>query len=160
MEKIMRVAKPISSTTMIIAVGAVIFFFLFLQFRGMSYETATLAMGGELFMARVADSAPKRAQGLSGTDHLEKNEAMLFIMPTVGTFAFWMKDMQYPLDIVWVREGKIIDIATRVPPVTPGISEEQVPRYTSRLPIDAVVEVVAGTVDRLGLKIGDEIKIK
>ena len=84
---------------------------------------------------------------------------MIFIMPAAGTYAFWMKDMQFPLDIIWLREGKIIDIASRVPPVAPGTPDEQMPRYAARLPIDAVVEVVAGTVDRLGVKIGDEVKI-
>ncbi len=122
------------------------------------YSVATVRMGGQEFSARVASSGAQREKGLSGTDSLGKNEAMVFKFDSARQYVFWMKDMNYALDIIWVQNGKIIDIAPRVPPGI-GLQDVDLPKYAPRLPASRVVEVVAGTADRLGIKIGDAVQI-
>lgn len=122
------------------------------------YPHTELIIGGETFDARVAGTAHRREKGLGGTDGLARNEAMLFVFPVPQRYTFWMKDVDYSIDIIWVKDGKIIDIAPRVAPQF-NILESDLPRYTPRLPADRVVEVISGTADRLGLKIGDPIII-
>ncbi len=125
---------------------------------GHLYSSVVVLLGGENFTARVADTPTKRMKGLGGTAPLGKNDAMLFIFPDKGIQTFWMKDLSYPIDIIWFADGEIVDIAPRVAP--PQSSDEKVLRlYKPRLPVDRVLEVPAGTADRLGLKIGDKIMV-
>ncbi len=136
-----------------------IFALLGLFFYSYFYTHAILSIQGEKFDARIADTNTRRMRGLSGTSALGKNEAMLFVFNTPSQESFWMKDMNYALDIIWLRDKKIIDIAARVSPGAQK-NDSELPLYTPRLPADQVVEVIAGTVDRLNLKIGDTILVE
>lgn len=147
---------PEGFTKWFLIAAAVVAAALFVWVR--MYSTVTVEMGGEKFITKIADSNFKRAKGLGGSSPLQKNEAMLFIFQEKGIRSFWMKGMTYPIDIIWFTDGAIVDIAPRVPPPTTEI-EAELPTYIPRLPVDRVIEVPAGTADRLHLKIGDQIKI-
>src|SRR3989338_1992570 len=123
------------------------------------YTTTMVRMGGEEFVARVADTEQKRATGLSGSQPLERTEAMLFVFHATDQHVFWMKGLTYPLDVIWILNGQIVDIAPRVPPPPVETLDRDLPRYAPRLPVDRVLEVAAGTADRLGLRIGDQVQI-
>ena len=56
------------------------------------------------YRVRIADSPAERAQGLSGTAPLPQGEGMLFIFERAGMYGFWMKDMNYPIDIIWLND--------------------------------------------------------
>ncbi|MCX6781462.1 MAG: DUF192 domain-containing protein [Candidatus Magasanikbacteria bacterium] len=120
------------------------------------YSYAQVTLGGEQFRARVADTVYKRTHGLGGTSVLVGHDAMLFVFPVKDRYSFWMKDVSYPIDIVWFADGKIIDVASRVPPVPTDVSIS-LPTYKPRLAADRVVELPSGTAERLQLKIGDPI---
>jgi uncharacterized membrane protein (UPF0127 family) len=66
-----------------------------------------------------------------------------------------MKDMRFPLDILWVREGRIVKIERDAPPLKPGASE---PVYTASA--DLVLEVPAGFAARAGIRVGDRVKLR
>jgi uncharacterized membrane protein (UPF0127 family) len=68
---------------------------------------------------RVADTAEKQQHGLSNTDSLATNQGMLFVFPQDGKYAFWMKDMKYALDILWLNaNGRIVHIEQNVKPAS------------------------------------------
>ena len=69
-----------------------------------------------------------------------------------------MRDMHFPLDIIWLDGNKIIDIAPNLPP-EPGLAEEQLTIYRSRAASTLVLELPAGFMERTSLKIGDVIEI-
>ncbi len=54
----------------------------------------------------VSDTEGLRTKGLSDTKELKDNEAMLFIFSVPSKYGFWMKDMSYPIDIIWLDEDK------------------------------------------------------
>src|SRR3990167_3839192 len=62
----------------------------------------------------IADTSEKRAQGLSNRDSLPEDHGMLFIFDTYQKSAFWMKDMRFPIDIIWIRDDIIVDITKNV----------------------------------------------
>ncbi len=65
----------------------------------------------------IADTDALRVQGLSAKDSLPKDTAMLFIFDTSDTYGFWMKDMKFSIDILWLDEkGKIISIEKNLAP--------------------------------------------
>lgn len=107
----------------------------------------------------AADTQAKRNKGLSGRQSLADNEGMLFIFPAVDKYSFWMKGLNFPLDFVWIREEKVVDLIENVPPPDPGQKNESLPIYQPKEAIDKVLELQAGTVQRLNIKVGDTIKI-
>lgn len=77
----------------------------------------------------VADDSEERRQGLSGTDSLGELEGKLFIFETADTHGFWMKDMLYPIDILWIDEDlTIVHIAESATPDSyPTVFKPSVP---------------------------------
>ncbi len=99
----------------------------------------------------VASTAQTREKGLSGRDGLEPGQGMLFIFLRPDKYTFWMKDMKFPIDILWIRDSELVDISTDVPVPVPG---EELPHYFPMTPADKVLEVPAGFARANGLKTG------
>lgn len=106
-------------------------------------------------LVRVADTEQEREIGLSGISKMNQNEGMLFIFPQMGIYPFWMKDMQFPLDIIWIDdEMRIIDIHENIYP-------ESYPKtFISRSPARYVLEMNAGSVLQNGFSLGQIVIIK
>src|ERR1700744_2057454 len=100
---------------------------------------ADTAFGQLEIPVAIADTAAKQQQGLSDTPSLPANDGMLFAFDTPGKIGFWMKDMNYSLDFVWLDNSmKIVAIDTDVTPATyPKI-------YYPPQDISYVLEVNAG----------------
>lgn len=111
-----------------------------------------IKINGNIFSAEVAATSEKRALGLSGRRELCSNCAMLFVFEKPGNASFWMKDMLFDLDIVWIAGDEIVDIDKNV-------SYKRGTEETIRplIPIDKVLEIGAGESDRLNLKVGDRV---
>jgi uncharacterized protein len=69
--------------------------------------------------AIVASTSPARERGLSGTPSMPKDSGMLFVFPTAGVYGFWMKDMAFAIDMVWIDADKNVSgVALGVSPET------------------------------------------
>lgn len=99
----------------------------------------------------VADTHATREKGLSGRAPLASDEGMLFIFEQEDRYAFWMKDMRFAIDIIWIKDGAIADITTDVAPSPPGAD---LPLFFPRVPVDTVLEVPAGFAKAHGLRTG------
>ncbi len=99
----------------------------------------------------IADTEPKRMQGLMFREHMNENQGMLFIFPREDYQAFWMKNTVISLDMIFVNKKKeIINIHKNTTP----FSEQT---YPSTAPAIYVIEVVAGFTDKYDIKPGDKI---
>lgn len=104
----------------------------------------------------VADGEAERKQGLSGRENLEENSGMLFVFPEpTESAAFWMKDMSFPIDIIWVDNGKVIRVDKNIMP-EPGVPDERLLLYTPKAKVKYVLEVNAGFSDKNQIMVGDE----
>ncbi len=122
--------------------------------KPVSYRTAAVMIGTTSLTARVADTAVLRTRGLSGTERLLPNEAMLFIFEESGLYSFWMKEMKYPIDMIWLDDTKhIVYIKKNATPES--FPEEFAPPTPARY----VLEVVAGFSDEHKLGVGDTVFI-
>lgn len=100
----------------------------------------------------VADTPFKQAQGLSGKHGLKDDEGMLFVFDTVGIQSFWMKDMLFPIDIIWIDEE------FRVVSVDKNLSPDTYPAtFSSPSPVRYVLEVNSGFSVRNNVKNGDKL---
>lgn len=116
---------------------------------------STLRIKDHEFRIEIADSAAEQAQGLSGRTLLDKDAGMLFLMSSRDQHVFWMKDMQFPLDIIWIDGDTIADISADVPvPLT----ETYIPRIQPKSPVDRVLEINAGEAKRRGINSGDKVE--
>ncbi len=117
------------------------------------YETHSIMIQGKEYRVFVADTPELRGHGLSGKTDLPTGFGMEFVFETPGPYGFWMKDMKFPLDIIWVRDGVVVDVWERAPvPVGADI-----PSYTPQREADRVYEFPAGFVGENGLKVGMSI---
>ncbi|OHA59255.1 MAG: hypothetical protein A2589_03535 [Candidatus Vogelbacteria bacterium RIFOXYD1_FULL_46_19] len=94
------------------------------------------------------------AAGLSGWPNLPADEGMLFIFPEFSKPAFWMPDMNFPIDMVWIRDGEIVGITANV---SNEFDQANPDFYYPPEPINYVLEVNAGFMARSGLTVGDQL---
>ncbi len=104
------------------------------------------------FEVEIADDATERAEGLMYRETMADNAGMLFLYPEPQQVQFWMKNTPMSLDIVFVRaDGTIARIAERTTP----FSEDMIP---SGEKVRAVLEVKAGMMHQLGVRVGDRLR--
>jgi uncharacterized protein len=119
----------------------------------------TLAVKDTKLSVQVMTTLADKAQGLSGRDKTENNQGMLFDFGTGAAEipTFWMKDMKFNLDFIWIKNGKIIGITPNAAaPASPG---EKLSLYNPPSPIDQVLEVNAGWAETNNIKTGDEVRL-
>lgn len=112
-------------------------------------------IGRALFHTEIVSDPASRTQGLSGRAGLSENGGMLFLFPEPGIYSFWMKDMQFPIDILWIENGKVVFIAEDVRP--PRDSQEFPTVVSPHQAADMVLEVSAGSVQRFGITVGASV---
>lgn len=116
-------------------------------------EMWSVFVGGKRYTVEVVNSKWEMVQGLSGRNSLSDSEGMLFAFDKPGKYGFWMKNMQFPIDIIWISENlTIIWIEKSVSPDTYPKS------FVPESPAKYVLEISAGQVESNNIKIGDFIQ--
>lgn len=119
----------------------------------------TIKIGDQILKVEMMDTDAKRAQGLSGRKSLPKDQGLLFLFPSKAQYAFWMKDMHFPIDMIWIDGDTVVDITRNVPPPSPGTADYLLPKYQPKVPVDKVLEVVSTQEDAKDISIGDRLII-
>lgn len=96
-------------------------------------------------------------RGLSDRDEIG-SEGMLFILENEQKIAFWMKDMRFSLDMIWIKDGKVIEISRDIP-IPEGGKDQMLTLYSPKDSVEQVLEVKAGDSKRLGISVGDEVTL-
>lgn len=97
-------------------------------------------------------------QGLSGRSVVPA-DGLLFVMPERSVPRFWMKEMLFNLDIVWIDGMTIVDITNNVPAPDPKTPFSELPVYSPNQPVTAVLEIPAGQAQQYNLQIGDILEM-
>jgi len=127
------------------------------QIKGSKIEYSQIQIKGKKIKAEVADNLEERMKGLSGREGMGENEGMLFVFEKPDIYPFWMKDMKFAIDIIWLKNKKIVELVQDAqPPTVVG----QVQNYMPKAAADLVLELPAGFCAENNVKIGDEIIIK
>lgn len=109
-----------------------------------------LSIKGTYLSADVANTEQEKITGLSNRPSLGSNEGMLFIYDPPAQPSFWMKDMLFPIDIMWIDSRKaVIGIEHSVSPETYPMS------FQPPAPVKYVLEVRAGFSKERGISPGD-----
>ena len=110
---------------------------------------------GEKIPVEVADTLKKRSLGLGKRPSLKKGWGMLFVFEKRKPHRFWMKDMQFPLDIIWLDNHRIVHIIHNAKPAN---HKEEPELMTSPVPANFVLEIAAGRASKLRLKAGQRME--
>lgn len=117
-------------------------------------------IGNTSLKVKVASTPEKRAKGLSGVDNLSENSGMLFVFDTGDVSpTFWMKDMKISLDMIWINDGKIVQIDKNVEAPQPNIPDSKLKLLRPQSRVDYVLEVNGGFSDENNIEVGDSITI-
>lgn len=115
-------------------------------------------MGEVTFSVDLADTPDKRTRGLSGRPSLDAYTGMLFVFDSESRVTFWMKEMEFPLDFVWIgSDCSVADISQDVPEPPPGMNLSALPRYQPSVPVQYVLEINAGVIEAAGISKGDPV---
>ena len=120
--------------------------------------TVTTA-SGKIVRVRVATTPKQRELGLSYFESLQNDEGMLFVFENSGRYPFWMKGMNFPLDIIWLKSAAqgyygIVHVAKNAQPSSyPDVIDPKVDA-------DAVLEIPGGLSDSFGIKEGSVLQIQ
>ncbi|MFA6007078.1 MAG: DUF192 domain-containing protein [Candidatus Shapirobacteria bacterium] len=110
------------------------------------------------YILEIANNSYLQAKGLSNRSELCSNCGMLFVFNGETIRYFWMKDTLISLDMIFVTQsGQVTDIFTAKP--EPNVPDLQLKLYQSSQAVKYVIELNAGTAQKIKLKIGDSIKI-
>jgi uncharacterized membrane protein (UPF0127 family) len=117
-------------------------------------QVVRVRVGRLTVKARVAADVASRARGLGGVRRLDPGWGMLFVFRRPEGMVFWMKGMLIPIDIIFIRGGRVVKVFLKVPP--PGPAGRVV---TTGRPViaDTVLEVGAGSA--AGVRLGDPVRI-
>ena len=139
---------------LIIIVFVLVFVFLLLNKKNIPInDIQYVKIAGQTIKVDLALTPKTQEQGLSGRTELKENEGMLFVFNKPSQYSFWMKDMNFPIDIIWLGEDlRIVYIEKEAKP------ESYPNAFTPDQKAKFVLEVMSGFSEKNNLKEGDIVK--
>ena len=119
-------------------------------------STQYITVENLMYAVEVVDTPDSITQGLSGREQIG-SQGMLFLFGRSQQANFWMKDMKFNLDLVWINDEKIVGITNNVLHPKPNTPDSQLPTYFSPQVVDMVLEVPAGFAQEEGWQTGNQI---
>jgi len=117
-----------------------------------------VTIGTHVFNVEVAKSEKTKQVGLTKATGIKNDEGMLFAFDTYGLYGFWMKNMKFPVDIIFISDGQIVSTAQDAPLVIASNSSPVV--YRPDGVADKILEINAGLVKKYNINAGDNVKIE
>ena len=121
-------------------------------------DLPALRIGESRLSVEIADTPALQIHGLSGREFLPDNSGMLFKFSGPGQPNFWMKEMRFDLDFIWLADGRVVEITHNVP-IEPGVSDTDLKLYAPARPVDSMVEVNSGWANNHNIKVGDSVRL-
>ncbi|WP_199755979.1 DUF192 domain-containing protein [Chroococcidiopsis cubana] len=115
----------------------------------------TFPSSGSTLQLEIAQSDRDRATGLMYRRSLPRNAGMLFPLPHPYIPKIWMKHVNFPLDIIFIKQGKVESIVHNAPPCL----NFHCPLYSPAVSIDAVLELPGGRAEELKLRVGSKVAL-
>jgi len=116
-------------------------------------EPSVVIINDNILNIEVAKTVIAKSKGLSGRENLCSGCGMLFEFSDYQTRNFWMKEMNFSLDIIWIKDDQVIGYDENVQPITNG----EITRVRSPEPVNYVLEVNAGWVANHQIRAGDTV---
>lgn len=146
--------KTISVVTAFLGLAVIVVYFIFGRSRPAVFKVARI--GEARVNAEVVESLPAQQRGLSGRESLAPDGGMLFVYPDKDIRHFWMPNMNFALDVLWIADGVVVGWQENIPFQS---TDGSIPRFQSNVPVDMVLEINSGWIAQNKAKIGDKVDI-
>jgi len=120
-------------------------------------KTPIVTINDHNFKVAVAASQKEQEIGLSETKSLQQDQGMIFLFQKPDYYSFWMRNMKFPIDIIYISNDTVVTIKNDVQ--TPKNNNDNLTIYTPTKPSDKVLEIQAGLSEKYNFKNGDKVKI-
>jgi len=142
---------------LLIIIGGLVLVQNYLKEGGVSFfkKTSIITINNQSFKVAVADSQRKWEIGLSETKSLQKDQGMIFLFDKSDYYSFWMKNMKFPIDIIYINNDTIVTIKNNVQLIK---DKENPIIYSSTQPANKVLEIQAGLSEKYNFKKGDKVQ--
>lgn len=107
----------------------------------------------------IARTPAEQAKGAIGRPSLGERDGILFAYDRSDRYAIWMKGMNFPLDMLWIENGRVVDIGRDLPPVPAGTPDASIPRWRPDNPARYILAVNAGFAKRHGIEVGTPVQL-
>lgn len=121
-------------------------------------KTPIVKIKNHKFKLYIAKTSQEKQIGLSQKKSIPQEYGMLFPFEKPDYHAFWMKNMQFPIDIIYIKNNKIVDIFSSVHP--PAKSSENIEIIKPSEPSDTVLEINQGLSKKYSFQKGDPVIIE
>lgn len=116
-------------------------------------------IGDTVYVVDLAVTPEERSQGLSGRSSMGADRGMLFVYDEDGARTFWMPDMHFPLDMVWIRaDCTVAGVTADVPNPPLDTPRDQLELYPSAGLVRFILELNAGQAAEHGIEAGGTVE--
>jgi uncharacterized membrane protein (UPF0127 family) len=148
----------------LVTVFLIVLVFIFLHNQSITKENSQvqnlpassisyIKIGGVKLKVDLALTPETQAQGLSGRSGLQDDEGMLFVFNNPGKYFFWMKDMNFPIDMIWISQD------LHVVYIKQDAEPDSYPQtFVSNQDAEYVLEVSSFFAEKNNLKEGDQVQ--
>lgn len=121
-------------------------------------KTTKVSVNNKTFNVAIARTDEERQIGLSKKNKLDENSGMLFVFDNPDFYSFWMKEMKFPIDIIYINGNKVITVIENAKP--PSSSNTDLILYKPDEKSDKVLELNAGASQKYNIKKGTIVKVE
>jgi uncharacterized membrane protein (UPF0127 family) len=120
-------------------------------------KSTQILVKGQNFNVELAQTSQEKQIGLSNTNSIAENEGMLFLFDEADYYSFWMRDMKFPIDIIFINGNKVTTIISNALP--PSKTNGSLTTFQPKIKSDKVLEVNAGIAKKYNIQEGTIIDI-
>lgn len=143
---------------LLLGLTVVIFFtILIISILFTKNKKTEVTINNETFKVEIADTDSEKQIGLSKKNKLGENDGMLFIFPKPDYYSFWMRDMKFPIDIIYIKGNRVTYVVPNAP--APSETNGNLRIYQPKIESDKVLEINAGLAEKYDIKEGTEVNI-
>ena len=136
-----------------------VFIFLFVLYfdikKAYAPDTTKVSISSYIIDVELAETNTQKSIGLSNRNNLCENCGMLFLFDDLKLHNFWMGEMRFPLDILYIRDNEIVEIFENIPIMT----DNDYTRIYPDINANRVLELNAYWSQKNNIKVGDKINL-
>ena len=118
-------------------------------------DLALVVINQHQFHLEIARTKEEQTKGLANREKLFPSEGMIFVFDVPQASGFWMQDVKFPLDIIWVKNNMVVEYVSNAQPSPPA----SLTTYFPPREIDYALELPAGSIQQYGIDVGVEVRI-
>lgn len=113
---------------------------------------------GRTFNVEVVRESKDQQIGLTKYNTIKEDQGMLFLFEQPDTYGFWMKNMKFPIDIIFIRDDTVVSTSPEAQPIAQDAENPTI--YQPEVPADKVLEIQSGLAEKYNIKTGDRVEFE